>query len=154
MVPSISPCIALKNIIARVGGFNGISKPAVGRRREARRGFIRNHKFIFGHRLDRCLSPDLSLALENFSNALSRCFKSAGCFPACKSSLTSTTKPYLSLLMSSGHVIVNCTYNAHLSQIIILKVCAKICHNNQNICHVRCQVVFTFLRVKTIDSEL
>ena len=36
-------------------------------------------------------------------------------------------------------------YNAHLSQIIILKVCAKICHNNQNICHVRCQVVFTFL---------
>ena len=109
-VPSISPCCtALQNIIARVGGFNGISKPAVGRRREARRGFIRNHKFIFGHRLDRCLSPDLSLALENFSNALSRCFKSAGCFPACKSSLTSTTKPYLSLLMSSGHVIVNCT---------------------------------------------
>ena len=111
-VPSISPCTALKNIIARVGGFNGISKPAVGRRREARRGFIRNHKFIFGHRLDRCLSPDLSLALKYFSNALSRagrCFKSAGGFPACKSSLTSTTKPHLSLLMSSGHVNVNCT---------------------------------------------
>ena len=40
-VPSISPCCtALQNIIARVGGFNGISKPAVGRRCR----FIRNHE--------------------------------------------------------------------------------------------------------------
>ena len=45
------------------GGFNGISKPAVARGRRkahvARRGFIRNHKFIFTHRADRCLSPYL-----------------------------------------------------------------------------------------------
>ena len=46
------------------GGFNGISKPAVARRKEqiARHGFIRNHKFIFSRRLDRCLSPYLHIS--------------------------------------------------------------------------------------------